>query len=396
MRDAESLIQELPEPPEAAQAHSQALRERIARAIEAEGGFLGFRRYMHMALYEPGLGYYAGGARKFGAAGDFVTAPEVSPIFSRCLARQCLQVLAAVGGGDILELGAGSGVMAAEVLAELRELDALPQRYLILEVSPELRERQAATLHDQVPDLADRVHWLQDLPAGLRGVVLANEVLDAMPVDCFAVRELGIQERGVGLEDGDLTWRERPAGERLHGEVQHILRDLPEPLPLGYESELNPHVDGWIARLGEALEAGAAFILDYGYPRREYYHMQRARGTLLCHYRHRAHDNPFVWPGLQDITASVDFTAVAEAADRAGLAVSGYTTQAAFLMGSGLDEVYQQLAGDRPGQLAELSQQIKRLTLPSEMGERFHAMALTRDLPMALRGFAVHDHRGRL
>jgi SAM-dependent MidA family methyltransferase len=362
----------------------------ILRAIDAEGGSIGFDRFMDMALYHPALGYYHGPSRKFGSAGDFVTAPEISPLFAWCLARQCAPVLEKVGAADILEFGAGSGALAAELLAELERLNALPDQYCILELSGELAERQSELLRMRLPHLLPRVSWLKSLPGdGFRGVILANEVLDAMPVKCFALRAGGIQERRVGHDaDGGLIWVERQADAAVAAHVQNIVGSLPEPLDDGYCSEINLTLGPWVAALAERVERGLLLITDYGYARREYYHPQRRQGTLLCHYRHRSHDDPFFYPGLQDISANVDFTAVAEAGAAAGFKLLGYTSQAQFLMSSGIHD-FSSRAGSEMERL-EFAQQVKRLTLPGEMGERFQIMTLGRNIeppPHAYRDY---------
>lgn len=386
-----------PEPDAEALEHSRRMVGQIERAIAQAGGWIGFRTFMDLVLYAPGLGYYAAGTQKFGPAGDFVTAPEISPLFSRCLARQCAQVLRALGGGDLLELGAGTGTMAADLLAELDRLGLCPERYLILEPSPQLRQRQRETLETRLPHLADRVQWLESLPEEpIRGVVLANEVVDAMPVRCFALREHGVMERGVSLTAAGLGWAEREADAELRARVEGLLGSLPERLPQGYQTELNPDIGPWLRSIAGIIESGAVVLIDYGYPRCEYYAPERVEGTLLCHYRHRVHDDPFLWPGLQDITASVDFTAVAEAAVAAGFVVDGFTTQASFLIANGLEDLYQAALDARPEHVYELSQQVQRLTLPGEMGERFHAIALTRGLDLALSGFRLRDFAHRL
>ena len=389
-----AAVRELPAPSAEAMAHSGRLATLIRDEIAAAGGRLGFDRFMELALYAPGLGYYSAGARKFGEEGDFVTAPELSTLFSRCLARQCAEVLGAIEGGAILEFGAGSGVMAADILVELAALDCLPERYCILELSAELRERQRETLQAKVPQHAARVVWLDRLPgAGFRGVVLANEVLDAMPVHRFRIRGeaacelyVTIDGEGFALQEGE------PAAE-----VAARLALLRQQLPLadGYESELNLRAEDWVRSIGDFLAQGVALLVDYGFPRSEFFHPQRSSGTLMCHYRHRAHDNALILPGLQDITAHVDFTAVAEAALAAGLSVRGYASQANFLIANGLTALLAEAGGDTKRQLT-LSAQVKRLTMPGEMGELFKVMALTRGWDRPLQGFTLRDERGRL
>ena len=387
-----------PEPDAAGAANSQALRERIDAAIAMAGGCLDFADYMALALYAPGLGYYSAGQERFGPGGDFTTAPLMSDLFSRTLAREVARILEGCHGDTVLEYGAGTGQMAADGLAELARLDALPRQYLILEVSADLRARQAATLEARVPALKDRVVWLDRLPdKPLRGVVLANEVLDALPVRRFRRQPRGVHQLGVGVDDrGDLCWRERPADAELSAAVAAIESDRGERLPDGYTSEWCAGLTPWIQALADSLESGAALLIDYGYPRREFYHPQRGTGTLLCHYRHRAHDDPFFWPGLQDITASVDFTLAARAGRQAGLDVLGFATQGNFLAGAGLPALLEAAAAGDPHRAAELAQEAKPLLFPDEMGERFKVLGLGRHLPLTLPGFSFADHRERL
>ena len=386
---------DLPPPDEDALAHSQCLVEHIREEI-AQRGPIPFSRFMELALYTPGLGYYSAGARKFGAEGDFVTAPELSPLFSRCLARQCAEVLEALGGGDILEFGAGSGVMAADILLELERLGRLPGRYLILEVSAGLRQRQRDTLAARAPALLPRVHWLEAWPENpIEGVVLGNEVLDAMPVERFCIGGEGVVSLDVDAAGAGLEISPRAAGEELREAVGRIERALGHALPAGYGSEINLSLPAWMRGLGASLARGIALLIDYGYPRREYYHPQRGMGTLMCHYRHRAHADPLLWPGLQDITAHVDFSAVAEAGRDAGLTLAGFAHQAAFLIGCGLEALFSEPVTDMREQL-ERARQVKLLTLPGEMGERFKVIGFHRGLDRPLRGFAFDDRRERL
>ncbi len=376
-------------------AHSQRVSERIREDVEAAAGWISFARYMQLALYEPGLGYYSAGARKFGAQGDFITAPEVAPVFSRCLAVQCEEILRATGG-DVLELGAGSGAMAATVLAELERRDALPRRYRILDVSADLRERQRATIGDLVPGLLGRVEWLDRLPDAHVGAIVANEVLDAMPVERFVVRGGEVFAQGVSCGAGQLQWAEAPASKTLADAVRRVERDLGSVLPEGYASEINLGLSDWFASLATVLARGAMIFVDYGLSRREYYQPERRDGTLLCHFRHRFNDEPFARPGLQDMTAWVDFTAVAESATAAGLTVAGYTTQAHFLIGNGLAEFVANVADLDVASRVALSRQVMLLTLPGEMGERFKAIALARNCELPFAAFAVRDLRHSL
>jgi len=381
-------------------AHSSRVTEHIRAFMAAHGGVIGFDAWMRLALYAPGLGYYSAGATKFGAAGDFVTAPEISSLFSRCLARQAADVLRETGG-DILELGAGSGRMAADVLTELQALDALPGSYRILEVSADLAARQRARLAQLPADLARRVKWLDRWPAdSTNGVVLANEVLDAMPVQRFMLRgEPGAQrvrELGVGLSDdagsGGFEWREIEASPELEHAVHAILDSLSQPLPDGYASEVCLAFQPWMAGLAAQLETGVALLIDYGLPRAQLYHPERVDGSLRCHFRHRAHNDPFTHVGLQDITAWVDFTRVAEAADSADLVVLGFASQAAFLIGAGMESLLtteMQLAANDLRRQAQLAGEARRLMLPGEMGEIFKVIALGKGFNAPLAGFST-------
>jgi SAM-dependent MidA family methyltransferase len=380
----------LPEPTPEELARNRELEAVIRAAIEAAGGALPFARFMELALYTPGLGYYSGGRQKFGAGGDFVTAPELGPVFARCLARQCAEILATTGG-DILEAGAGSGVLAAELLLELERRGQLPARYLILELSGELRARQAATLEERAPRLAARVAWIDALPvAGFRGVILGNELLDAMPVERFRIDGGEIVQLAVGWDGERFVWRSIPTCAALRERVAAL------GLPDGYESEIGLAADGWVRSVADSLDAGVLLLIDYGFPRAEFYHPQRATGTLMCHYRHRSHTDPLILAGLQDLTAHVDFSAIAAAGRDAGLTLLGYTSQSLFLLGCGIDEVVADMGTlDTRAQLL-LAAELKKLTLPHEMGELFKVIALGRGVSGPLRGFGVQDRGGRL
>jgi SAM-dependent MidA family methyltransferase len=375
-------------------AREAEVRAVLCAAIHAAGGWLDFERAMDLLLYAPGLGYYTGGARKFGAGGDFTTAPELSPLFGLGLATQVAPLLQALDG-DVLEIGAGSGALAATLLPELQRLDALPTRYRILELSAELRERQRERLAALPPTLAKRVEFLIAPPAApWRGVLIANEVLDALPVQRFVWREEAIRSLGVGNDaEGAPGWREAPAPAALAAEVARVFSDLLQPAD-GYVSELCPRVGAWLRAVTEHMTHGVALFADYGLPRREYYHPTRSTGTLRCHYRHRAHDDPWLHPGTQDITAWVDFTRVAEAADDAGLEVLGYTSQAAFLLATGIEARVAAAEGDLAR--ARLASQARQLLMPDEMGEVFKLMALGRGVDLPLAGFALRDLRNRL
>jgi SAM-dependent MidA family methyltransferase len=379
----------LPEPDEDERQHSERLVALIRSEIETGGGSIPFSRFMDLALYAPGLGYYSAGTRKFGAGGDFVTAPELGALFAQCIARQCAQ-LRNGNAGDVLEFGPGTGALAVELLKELEQLDALPRRYVLLETSADLRARQQERLQQAVPRLMDRVDWLDQLPQRFNGTVIANEVLDAMPVELFRTSASDVLQRGVSWSDGALAWNDVPAPNELAQRVAAL------QLAPNYVSEINFTAEAWIATLAAALETGALILIDYGFPQHEYYHAQRSGGTLMCHYRHRAHDNPLVRVGLQDITAHVNFTAMAQAAVDAGLDVLGYTSQAAFLLGCGLDELLSRSDPEDARAHLTLTTEAKKLTLPSEMGELFKVMALGRGVDTPLRGFALDDRRGRL
>lgn len=374
--------------------HASAVAHRLRFAIDQAGGRLPFDQFMDLALYAPGLGYYVAGSRKFGAEGDFVTAPEISPLFGRALARQCAQVLDITGGG-ILEFGAGTGVMAGDILVQLAADGATPDCYAILEPSPDLQARQRVHLEGALPpDLFARIQWLDAMPANFHGVMLGNEVLDAMPVQRFRVTDQGVEEAFVIAAGKGFAWQWGAA--QTPGLAQAV-NDLPTGLPDGYCAEINLRLWPWLQMVSAALGRGALILIDYGYSRAEYYHPERDSGTLICHFRHRAHDDPLLLPGLQDITANVDFTAVAQAGEQAGLRLAGYSTQTHFLLGCGLDDL---LADSDPGDVAAHMarvQGVKQLTLPSAMGERFKAIGLSRGLDdVALRGFAVRDLRDRL
>jgi SAM-dependent MidA family methyltransferase len=380
--------------PEQAQ-HSVRLLELIREEIRAHGGWLSFERFMELALYAPGLGYYSAGSQKIGSGGDFVTAPEMSDLFSRCLAEQCREVLESTGG-DIVELGAGTGRMAATVLTELAAQGTLPARYLILEVSGDLAARQRQRIARLPGELAEKVQWLTRLPEEpVTGVILANEVLDALPTRRIVLREGVLHERGVGEERGTLVDRDTPAEEPLARAWQAITAQLPRPLPAGYATELCTRLSPWVASIAALLGRGALLFFDYGLPRAQLYHPQRVHGTLLCHFRQQAHCDPYINIGMQDLTAWVDFTRVAESASDAGLAVAGFATQAAFLLGCGIEARVAQ-AQDDVVTHARLAGEARRLLLPGEMGEAFKVMALTRALPQSLTGFTLQDLRASL
>jgi SAM-dependent MidA family methyltransferase len=381
----------LPEPSADARAHSARVAAHIRDEVARAGGWIGFARFMELALYAPGLGYYMAGARKLGADGDFTTAPELGALYGHTLAHAAAEALAGPDD-EILEIGAGSGALAASLLEELERLGRLPRRYLIVELSPELRVRSRDTLAARVPHLMERVAWLNGLPPAVSGFVIGNEVLDAMPVHVVRTRSGAIEEAGVALRPpGDaFEWAYRPAAGELARAAQALA------LPDGYTTEIGLVASAFVTSLARTIERGVALFVDYGFPRREYYHPQREHGTLMCHYRHRAHADPFFLPGLQDITAHVDFTAVAEAARAAGIDVLGYTTQAHLLVNCGLTEVLARVPAEDAKRYLPLAAAANKLTSPSEMGELFKAIAFGRGVPDGLAAFRSGDRRAAL
>ncbi|NIW24250.1 MAG: SAM-dependent methyltransferase [Gammaproteobacteria bacterium] len=375
----------LPPPDPQSASLSEELTALIRAEIAAGGGWLDFERYMELALYAPGLGYYSAGSAKLGPHGDFITAPELSAAFGNVIAAQLRGMLAELESPVILELGAGTGSLANAVLDTFAADGGTIPAYWILELSADLRERQQESLaaHE------GRIQWLEKLPgAGFEGVILANEVADALPVAAFVKRETQAVPLGVGLSDGHLDWAEGPVSETLNVAVTAIEAQLPSKLPAGYRSEISLRLPAWIAALAAPLQRGAVLLIDYGLVRREYYHVSRARGTLMCHYRHRAHEDPFFYPGLQDISAWVDFTACADAARSAGLDVAAFTTQAQFLMHGGALQTFANVSGH---EALRQGQALKTLMLPGEMGERFKVFLATRGIEATLPGRDLRD-----
>lgn len=386
----------LPPPPAEAVAVHQRLLARIGEEIRAGGGALPFARFMELALYAPGLGYYSNGLAKFGPDGDFITAPEVSELFGRCLARTGEPLLQALPGAEVLEFGAGSGRLAADLLATWAELGCLPERYAILERSGALRAVQRETLVARVPALLPRVEWLEALPAeGLRGFLLGNEVLDAFPVHRFRWQEGQVWEWCVTESEEGLgaIWQ-LTANVRLQEVVTRLAGEL--DLAEGYQGELSLQLGPWVAAVAECLREGAMLFIDYGYPRRELYHPQRSDGTLVCHYRHRMHGDALALAGLQDITSYVDFTTVAEAGVGQGLQLMGFTAQAQFLVDCGIEQWLAELPPDGSARQLQRVNEAKRLLMPGEMGERFRCIGFGRGWDQALPGFRLQDLRGRL
>jgi SAM-dependent MidA family methyltransferase len=373
----------LPSPSPEAAAHSHRLAERIANEIGAAGGWMPFSRFMELALYAPGYGYYAAGAHKIGAAGDFVTAPEITPMFARCISMQARQVLEHTAG-EILELGPGSGVLAADLFGELKAQGATPVKYRLLEVSPDLRERQRALIAERHPDDIGRFEWVDALPGKIRGLVVANEVLDVLP--CSLVHRLGseIFELGVVLSEAGFAWDDARLRD---GELKRRAAAVMPPGDYDYLTEVNLAAEALVRTVAASLEAGLALFIDYGFASGEYYHPQRSMGTLRCHYRHRFHNDPFFLPGLQDITAHVDFTSMAAAAQAGGAEVMGYTTQAYFLISCGLAVLVS--GGDPSMTLSRLkaTSAVHRLINPSEMGELFKVLGIGRGIDPPLIGF---------
>jgi SAM-dependent MidA family methyltransferase len=374
----------LPTPEPAAREHSQQLARHIHDEIAANGGAIPFSRFMELALYAPGLGYYSAGATKFGEAGDFVTAPELGPVFAACVADAVAPVLQQLGPSALmLELGGGTGAFAQTALLRLLELDALPSRYLILEPSAQLRERQRARLFERLhPMLFELVEWIDGpVPHDWNGVLFANEVIDALPTPRFALRGREVMEQYVATDGDRFATQWRPADSMLLQAVRFIERRLGRELPDGYVSEVLPQLPYWIQAVAGGMQRGAMLFVDYGYSRSEYYAEDRNDGTLRAFYRHRMHDDVLAWPGLQDVTASVDFTALAEAGLSAGFDLAGYCSQASFLLGNGLAGVLsriEQIQNDE--ERLRRGNEVKRLTLPGEMGERFQAMGFEKDV----------------
>ncbi|MEM5384775.1 class I SAM-dependent methyltransferase [Paraburkholderia phymatum] len=382
----------LPAPGPTALAQSEALVSRIRAEIDANGGWMPFDRYMERALYAPGLGYYSGGAIKFGRraedGSDFVTAPELSPLFAETLARPVAQALGASGTRHVMEFGAGTGKLASGLLNALSELGARFDSYSIVDLSGELRERQRETIEAQAPAMASRVRWLDALPEQFEGVVVGNEVLDAMPVRLFARSGGQWHERGVAFENGALRFADRPV-QSTHDAA--FLRDLEIDGDGDYVAETHEAALAFTRTVCTMLTRGAAILIDYGFPRHEYYHAQRTQGTLMCHYRHRAHGDPFLYPGLQDITSHVEFTGIAEAGVDAGADLLGYTSQARFLMNAGITEALSAIDPSDIPHFLPAANAVQKLLSEAEMGELFKVIAFSRGIDGTLDAFARGD-----
>ena len=374
-----------PAPSPDAMQHSNRMTQHILSEIAASGGWIPFSRYMELALYAQGLGYYTAGSQKFGEAGDFVTAPETSALFGRTLAKQTIEIMEA-SAPHILELGAGSGKLALDMLGELERRGCLPESYSILEVSADLRERQKSRLRESLPHLFGRVQWLDHLPGHFNGAIVANEVLDALPVHLVHWQENQPSEIGVTTDGSGFVFAERAISD-----VQLMKAAGKISVEGDYVSEICLACRGLIKSLAETLGQGAMIFMDYGFGAREYYHPDRTRGTLMCHYRHRAHDDPFFLPGLQDITSHVNFTDIAETGIDSGLEVLGYTTQAFFLINNGITELLKEIPPEDAKTYLPLSAQLQRLTSPAEMGELFKVLALGKNLETTLTGFCFGD-----
>ena len=375
----------LPIPGAEAQKHSEQLCELIHLDIKLQGGWIPFSRFMELALYAHGLGYYSAGASKFGTAGDFTTAPELSSLFGRTFAHQLVEVMT-LTTPHILELGAGSGKLAIDILSELERINQLPVIYSILEVSADLRQRQQQLLSLHLPHLIERIQWLDALPEQISGAVIGNEVLDALPVHLLHWTDSKLSERGVASNNNKFVWQDQTA-------TTPTLLELAQQIsvPNHYLSEISLTARGLVSSLCERLSTGALIFIDYGFGHREYYHPQRSSGTLMCHYRHQAHDDPFYLVGLQDITAHVDFTAVAESAIDHGANLLGYTSQAHFLINGGITELISNVSPDNLSEYLPLSAQIQKLTSPAEMGELFKVIALGKGIDAPLRNFLTGD-----
>lgn len=380
-------------PNKIALTHSRSVQAMIREKIVAANRWISFADYMNLALYAPGMGYYSSGATKLGHAGDFVTAPEISPLFGRTLAQQLIQILQPMAPADILEFGAGSGKLARDILLELEKSDALPRKYYILEVSPDLRQRQQTLLADEAPRFLARIEWLERLPEPFTGIMLANEVLDAMPVHIVRWHGDAVLERGVTWQDNQFAWQDRPiANAELRAATNELSAIInPDNQPVDYVSEINLAAVRFMHSLASTLQQGVVLLIDYGFGRSEYYHPQRSQGTLMCHYRHHAHDDPFHLPGLQDITSHVDFSALTQAAENAGLQLLGYTTQAYFLLNCGITGMLAQTSAEDVHHYLPQSNQLQKLVSPAEMGELFKVIAFGKNFSEPLHGFSAGD-----
>jgi len=386
-----TIANKLPAPDPIAQQHSDQLLALIKQKIVDSGGRINFADYMQLCLYAPGLGYYSAGSYKIGAKGDFTTAPEISSLFSRTLTQHIQDVFAQISQANILEFGAGSGKMAIDILTELEEKDALPEHYFIIEASADLRFRQEESILSKIPHLLNRIVWLDTLPEKFIGVILANEVCDAMPVHCLQFHQGRTRERFIEYRDSELHWCEgalsNPLLAKQGDAIQTIAGDT------HYLTEVNLASQAWLSSLADSMEQGAIFIIDYGYPMSDYYHPQRSQGTLMCYYQHQGHDNPLILQGLQDITAHVDFTSLAQTAVDNGLDVEGFQSQADFLLAGGITTLIPNKEDSNELSHLQISAEIKQLTLPSEMGESFKVLSLSKNLEQILSRCKIADRR---
>ncbi len=387
---------ELPEPSEQEKKHSQKLCRLIQQRIVDAGGWIDFEQYMQLALYAPGLGYYSAGAQKFGEQGDFITSPEVSPLFAQALANPLASLLKKMPEAKLIEFGAGSGKLAADLLLALQDINQLPNEYLIIEVSTELQQRQRQMLQEKAPELLACVRWLSTLPPEpVNAIVVANEVIDAMPVQRFSIEDNQVALLGVENIEGELQLSYQPAPEALAEKIL-ALSDNFNNTKHAYYSEINCHINPWIKAISRCIKKGAIYLIDYGYPRCEYYSEDRHMGTFLGYYKHRSVDAPLWYPGLQDLTAFVDFTEVAESALDNGFDVDGFTSQGNFLLNAGLAQLVDNLEIKNEIQHLKIMQQMKTLSMPGEMGERFKVIGLSKGMDVNIPGFEMRDFRYRL
>ncbi len=387
----------LPRPVQTDSIQSGKLCRHIQKLITQSGGSISFEQYMSACLYQPALGYYNTDGDRIGEAGDFITAPEVSSLFSKCLANQCTEILNQTDGDIILELGAGTGRMACDILQALEKQDTLPKEYWILELSAALRKQQQVFLGETIPHLYPYIRWFETLPKKtFTGVILGNEILDALPFCRFIKMATSFHEIRVGFDKRGFVWKETPADSSLLDALKRIDASLKRPLPDTYISELNRRVEDWLNMLQKSLKRGVMLFIDYGFSGDDYYHPEQSGGRLLCHYRHHAHADPFYYPGLQDITAPVDFTAVANAACALGLDISGYTTQTCFLLANGLENLITATHSMDIKVQTQTAQQVRMLTMPDQMGERFKVIALSKKHDQPLSGFSMMNGRLRL
>jgi len=378
-------------------ANSKEVSLLLTQAVASHGGRISFDQFMDIAMFAPGRGYYDSANRIFGDNGDFTTAPEISPFFGQCLARQILQVMATTGQTNILEFGAGSGILAQTILTELEKHDRLPQAYHIYDISPSLRKRQFTLLKDKVPNLIDRFVWLDDIPEHFDGIIIANEVLDAMPVHRVVFRKNRLhKETYVTLKNGKLIFEDGPLSSiELQKEMEKIMQARPD-IKDGYRSEINLGLKHWVARISQSLGQGLLLLIDYGFTRREYYQPIHYQGNLMCYLQHRAHDDPLLYPGIQDVTCHVDFSLVAEAFQEQSLDVAGYTNQCFFLAGCGLEALYEEMDTSDQEEIIDRTLGLQQLIMPSAMGETFKVIALTKGFNEDLIGFSSSNKKDSL